>query len=91
MNRQLEHVFRECFYTAFCTRLTGGASEPLYQPGRGEGGAGELFVRAVAVQAQQYCREGLPPQAEQFRRVPAQQFGGDPRPPAACFQAGSLA
>jgi len=36
-SRRLERVFGECFYREFNTRLVGGAPEPLYCPGAGDG------------------------------------------------------
>ncbi len=176
MNYQLEQVFQNCFYQHYRTRLVGGASEPLYQPGcgniddhqvmyrqdffasalhevahwciagdqrrqhidygywyvpdgrdatrqrqfeqvevkpqavewhfalacgvpfrisadnlDGEVRTGGMFARSVSEQAQQYCRDRLPPRAEQFRLALAEEFGGAARPSPVRFEAESLA
>ena len=57
----------------------------------GDVGAGGVFARAVAEQAQQYCHQHLPARAEHFRLALAREFGGDACPSASCFEAGSLA
>jgi elongation factor P hydroxylase len=42
---RLERVFRDCFFTDYCTRLCGGAVEPLYQPAQEVGQCHVLWYR----------------------------------------------
>ena len=43
---RLEQVFMRCFGSSLCTRLQGGAAEPLYQPATLEGDYHVLYYRA---------------------------------------------
>jgi hypothetical protein len=43
--QRLERVFADCFLASCCTRLVGGALEPLYQPATKAGGLHLLWYR----------------------------------------------
>lgn len=43
---RVEQVFMRCFGSSLCTRLQGGAAEPLYQPATLEGEYHVLYYRA---------------------------------------------
>jgi len=43
--KRLERVFADCFALTLCTRLQGGAREPLYQPAAGGGDMHVLHYR----------------------------------------------
>jgi elongation factor P hydroxylase len=45
LSARLERVFNTCFYTRYKTRLSGGAAEPVYQPGRVVGECNALYYR----------------------------------------------
>jgi elongation factor P hydroxylase len=45
LSARLERVFRTCFYARYNTRLFGGATEPVYQPGSIGGQCNALYYR----------------------------------------------
>jgi elongation factor P hydroxylase len=45
LSERLEHVFNACFYARYHTRLFGGATEPVYQPGSVAGECSALYYR----------------------------------------------
>lgn len=46
MNRQLEQVFRDCFFGEYRTLLAGGAEEPLYRPAQDAAETHRIYYRA---------------------------------------------
>jgi elongation factor P hydroxylase len=56
---------------------------------QGQSGDGLAFAVAVAEQAQQYARVGLPVRAQRFRLALASAFAGSDQPDASCFTVGA--